>query len=155
MKLIWKLLPTTVLVIATLVFTSCNPLPKQQANNLRNETIEEADHMTNTVQTCATTLRVADKMPYFPGGQIELAKHLSELYKPILCAKGRLTKIGLSINQNGKVIGGIHRGFDGYCADRLNAQLSEMSNWVPGYNDGQPVCVQIEINIAQLLIGVN
>ena len=107
--------------------------------------------MPASVELCETTYRVSEKMPYFPGGQIELAKHLIELYMPIECAKGKLTKIGLVINMDGKVIGGIHKGFDGDCADRLNAKLSDMAKWIPGYQDGKPVCVQMELDFVQLL----
>lgn len=107
--------------------------------------------LTDSAEFCEMTYRVADKMPYFPGGQKALAKHLIELYKLIDCAKGRLTKIGMIINKHGKVIGCMHKGFYGDCGDRLNAKIGEMSNWIPGYNDGKSVCVQVELDIDQLL----
>ena len=113
------------------------------------------DTLSNPVEFCDITYREVDSLPRFPGGKMELAKHIIELYRPIKCADSRLTVIGLVINKKGKVIGGRHNGFTGNCMDQLNLKLGEMSNWIPGNIGGEPVCVQIEINVIELLEEAN
>ena len=115
----------------------------------------QIDTLRKHIEFCDITYRRVDTLPRFPGGNIELAKHIVELYQPIECAKNRLTVIGLLINKKGKVIGGMHKGFVGDCMDQLNAKLGEMLNWIPGYIGGEPVCVQMEINIIGLFDEAN
>jgi hypothetical protein len=115
----------------------------------------QIDTMRKHFEFCDITYRIVDTLPRFPGGKIELAKHIVKLYEPIDCAKGKLTIIGVLINSKGKVIGGWHKGFKGDCMNRLNAKLGEMSNWIPGSIDGSSVCVQMKINITDLLDETN
>jgi TonB family protein len=99
-----------------------------------------------------TIFNVVEVMPEFPGGNEALFSYLSKNIKYPENAKkeginGRVF-INFIIEKNGKV-GEVKllRGIGGGCDEEAMRVVSEMPNWKPGLQDGQPVRVSYNIPI--------
>jgi TonB family protein len=99
-----------------------------------------------------TVYTVVEQMPAFPGGNEALFSYLSKNIKYPENAKkeginGRVF-INFIVEKSGKV-GEVKllRGIGGGCDEEAMRVVSEMPNWKPGLQDGQPVRVSYNIPI--------
>lgn len=101
---------------------------------------------TDTVVVAEKPLYVADQMPQFPGGEMELMNYINKnLHYPTKAAEakkeGRVV-LRFVVGKDGKV-GNIEclRGFDPECDQEAIRVLNAMPTWIPGLKNGVAVPV--------------
>lgn len=96
---------------------------------------------------------VVEKMPQFPGGEIELLKFLSRnISYPQIAREANIQGIvhaQFVVEKNGKVSGiKILRGIGGGCDEEAMRVLRMMPDWSPGKQRGIPVRVAFNIPVS-------
>lgn len=97
-------------------------------------------------------LEVADKMPSFPGGEVELYKYIAEHVKHTPCAletgvKGKLFT-EFVVEKDGSITGvKILRGLGCGLDEMVTKVVKNMPKWEPGEQKGKPVRVKFTLPI--------
>ncbi len=98
------------------------------------------------------TLVIVEKMPEFPGGQMELLKYLGKTIRyPKFAQKNNITGrviIGFIIMEDGSVEDAyVVRGIGAGCDEEALRVINKMPKWNPGTQKGVPVRVQYHVPI--------
>ena len=125
-----------------------------ESENLSN--IDEMEAKTVDIITEEEVFATEEQMPEYPGGEEALIKYLRENLKyPEKAREQQLQgKVILSfhIQKDGKVDNiEVLNGIGGGCDEEAVRVVSEMPNWSPGYEKGNPVIVKYTLPISFVL----
>jgi len=120
---------------------------KENGANLAYETVREED-----IQNSGHFFKAIDTMPEFPGGIPAMNDFLKKkLHYPSLAMENQIEGtvfITFTIEENGKITSiNVMRGIDGGIDDEALRAIHSMPDWKPGYKNGKPVRVQINLPI--------
>lgn len=108
--------------------------------------VEEEEESAQTIFT------VVEKMPEFPGGELELLKYLNKNIKyPVIAqengVQGRVT-CAFVVNQDGSIVDAeVMRGVDPSLDKEALRVISTMPKWKPGMQRGKPVRVKYTVPV--------
>ena len=120
---------------------------KEKDANLASETV-----MKENIQNSGHFFKAIDTMPEFPGGIPAMNDFLKKnLHYPSLAMENQIEGtvfITFTIEENGKITSvNVMRGVDGGFDDEALRAIHSMPDWRPGYKNGKPVRVQINLPI--------
>ncbi len=101
----------------------------------------------DSTQVCNETYIVVETMPEYPGGEEELLDFLQQMKLSNNCYFNQLRRVTFVVDKNGEVRNPAVIGLEGECAEEIEQQILKMKDWTPGYQKGQPVCVQFAMPI--------
>jgi TonB family protein len=121
--------------------------PKAKGANLASETV-----INETINNSGHFFKAIDTMPEFPGGIPAMNDFLKKkLHYPSLALENQIEGtvfITFTIEENGKITSvNVMRGVDGGFDDEALRAIQSMPDWRPGYKNGKPVRVQINLPI--------
>jgi len=101
---------------------------------------------------------VVEQAPQYPGGQEALMKYLAEnIQYPDLARQNNIqgtVYVSFVVEKNGAVSNvKILRGIGGGCDEEAMRVVRKMSDWTPGYQNGEAVRVQFNLPLRFILTG--
>ena len=121
--------------------------PKEKGANPASETV-----INETINNSGHFFKAIDTMPEFPGGIPAMNDFLKKnLHYPSQALENQIEGtvfITFTIEENGKITSvNVMRGVDGGFDDEALRAIQSMPDWRPGYKNGKPVRVQINLPI--------
>ena len=106
----------------------------------------------NTDTPCGKVFQVVEQMPKFPGGQSAMIKFIADSlrYPSVVCTasvEGRIV-VRFVVDCEGNILNpSVFRGIDPLLDKEAIRVVKLMPKWIPGRQNGKPVCVIYNVPI--------
>lgn len=97
-------------------------------------------------EDCEVVFRWVSEMPQYTGEPGELINDVRAALESITCKVPNASALSFIVNTEGKMVLPIFKpGERRFCSNELEKQFETFSKWIPGKQDGIPVCVEFSV----------